>query len=691
VYVPNWTSYGWGDQYILSSDDGQSESTGFIQQASHGSWVPLFGSHRFTAGQDYTVQLTQADTSDSNCHYQMADQMKWVYDGPSETPSEKEAEELPTSVPVNAAEPTVSGTTVVGQTLTEHHGQWDGSPTSYRIQWELCTSALSCVPIAGATSASYQIVAADATHTLRVSETAVNAAGSSAAISSAETAIVSLPPFQPEQPCTTAAAHAASAPHGLDLHGIGHIAAVDPGRVARARSKKRHHGTLNLSTALRETVGTSRHFTIHLGLTPAVKEYLGETCPRPLTGTGTVNFKRRTALWTVQLPPGIGGHVSAFADRRVIYVSSPLLGSSHRWVALRRPSDYVALDRIPLLRDIVAASDPLGSLSLLNSAHTHLSAHAHRHRRGRRASLASTASASLATLASDQSKSISTSCNNGQQVSDGSDNGKRLTDTLSVGTTAESDMLTNWVKNKISAEATQDGLCEVKVSLENVDNNGFDITIEFSNPVPPAHISAAGVQDAVTYTQTYHFREACYVGMWEGEDKAFVPGVTTMENTALSSSTGTGTVKLSMTQQQTATLYTDEVFNDDYTHPSVEFITLPNGDLGTEEVPLTVPSAITRKIEVSGPVTLTGEDGMSLELTGRSEVTVEAPPFTIDPGRGPAHLNIAGTLTCPTSSTLSDLSLGEITLHKTSNAPGLPVLTKAEQSWQQQLQALPSG
>jgi hypothetical protein len=178
--------------------------------------------------------------------------------------------------------------------------------------------------------------------------------------------------------------------------------------------------------------------------------------------------------------------------------------------------------------------------------------------------------------------------------------------------------------------------------------------------------------------------------MWEGTDAAFVPGVTTTQDTATSPSTGSGTVRLSMTQA-TATLETQETFKGEYVHPSTEFILLPDGGLATEDVPLTVPYVATRLIDTSGPITLTGEDGISLNLSGHSEVTIEAPPFIIDPGQGGAHLNMSGTLTCPSALSLDDASLGSITLHKTSNTPGLPVLTSAEQSWQHQLQAIPSG
>jgi hypothetical protein len=44
--------------------------------------VSLFGSYKYTTGQDYTVELTLADSADSYCHYQIADQMRWVYDAP---------------------------------------------------------------------------------------------------------------------------------------------------------------------------------------------------------------------------------------------------------------------------------------------------------------------------------------------------------------------------------------------------------------------------------------------------------------------------------------------------------------------------------------------------------------------------------------------------------------------------------
>ena len=146
VYVPSWTSYGFGDQYILAADDGQFANTGFTQQAYHGSWVTLFGPHTFTAGQDYTVGLTLADGADSYCHYQMADQMRWVFDSPATPPGPTTCPPGESGTPPNCITPTPTGTrappSITG--LNPGNGSvtvswappstWSGSPiTSYQV------------------------------------------------------------------------------------------------------------------------------------------------------------------------------------------------------------------------------------------------------------------------------------------------------------------------------------------------------------------------------------------------------------------------------------------------------------------------------------------------------------------------------------------------------------------------------
>jgi hypothetical protein len=108
------------------------------------------------------------------------------------------------AVPVSSTVPTVSGAAVVGQSLTETHAAWTGTPTAYAYRWEDCdANGLHCAPIANATSPSYTVAAGDAGETIRVIETASNAGGSSAPATSDATAVVPVPSTPPTTPPTT--------------------------------------------------------------------------------------------------------------------------------------------------------------------------------------------------------------------------------------------------------------------------------------------------------------------------------------------------------------------------------------------------------------------------------------------------------------------------------------------------------
>jgi hypothetical protein len=86
--------------------------------------------------------------------------------------------------PVNNGAPTISGTTQVGQTLTEGAGSWTNSPTSIVIQWRRCDSSrANCLPIAGATAKTYTLTTGDLGATMQVAETATNAGGTTTAYS----------------------------------------------------------------------------------------------------------------------------------------------------------------------------------------------------------------------------------------------------------------------------------------------------------------------------------------------------------------------------------------------------------------------------------------------------------------------------------------------------------------------------
>lgn len=92
------------------------------------------------------------------------------------------------SVPVNTAAPVISGTRVVGQTLTTTNGSWSNSPTSFTYQWQR-----DGTNIGSATSNTYVLVTADAGHAVTCLVTAVNGSGSSApAASNSLTAVAEI-------------------------------------------------------------------------------------------------------------------------------------------------------------------------------------------------------------------------------------------------------------------------------------------------------------------------------------------------------------------------------------------------------------------------------------------------------------------------------------------------------------------
>jgi hypothetical protein len=86
------------------------------------------------------------------------------------------------AAPQNTTQPSIDGKFMVGQTLTTNVGSWSGSPTSYTYQWQRCDQdGLSCGKISGQTSKTYKLTDADVGNTVRVTVTAKNADGSTAA------------------------------------------------------------------------------------------------------------------------------------------------------------------------------------------------------------------------------------------------------------------------------------------------------------------------------------------------------------------------------------------------------------------------------------------------------------------------------------------------------------------------------
>jgi hypothetical protein len=357
AYIPSWTSYGWGNQYILTAADGRFENTGFIQQAYHGQWVQLFGSHQFNAGQDYTVELTLADTSDSYCHYQMADQMKWVYDG------------FPPTVPANNTPPTISGEAVEGQTLTESHGTWTNSPTSYGYQWEDCdTSGSSCAAISGATSQSYTLTTSDLGHTIVVRETANNEAGASAPAHSLPTK----PVVTPEQAAkehevtlptvtkTTQQKNTHEKPEPPVCAPTPQPALPAHVHVDKRLVRRIVHGAKRLLGA------HSVRVTLSLMLCDASAREAGVEPGTQLTGHGIVDASRARARWTITLPSSLGGktlNVISHGNETYIQAASLGLPSRKPWIRLRG-REFAKMRRLGFLGTLAADTNPAAGVGI---------------------------------------------------------------------------------------------------------------------------------------------------------------------------------------------------------------------------------------------------------------------------------------------------------------------------------------
>lgn len=81
------------------------------------------------------------------------------------------------SAPTNNTPPSISGTAIVGQTLTVTAGSWSGSPTpTLSYQWYR-----GATPISGETNTTYTLVAADAGEDIKCFETGANTHGSATA------------------------------------------------------------------------------------------------------------------------------------------------------------------------------------------------------------------------------------------------------------------------------------------------------------------------------------------------------------------------------------------------------------------------------------------------------------------------------------------------------------------------------
>jgi hypothetical protein len=111
--------------------------------------------------------------------------------------------------PVDVLGPSILGLTVTGQTVTAAEGVWTGTEPAFAYQWELCNaSGVACAEIPGASGSSFTIPDGDAGHTLRVTVTASNAAGTASATSEHSLEILGVGPTNTEAPSISGTATA---------------------------------------------------------------------------------------------------------------------------------------------------------------------------------------------------------------------------------------------------------------------------------------------------------------------------------------------------------------------------------------------------------------------------------------------------------------------------------------------------
>jgi hypothetical protein len=138
------------------------------------------------------------------------------------------------SAPSSLISPLITGNATQGQTLTETHGTWAGSPTSYGYQWEDCESSITnCVPITGGTAQTYTLTAIDVGQSIRLMVSAANAGGSATATSQ---------PTATVQPTTTVEPTAPLTPRATCLGPTGQLRGIRLGPLALGltRSQAQH-------------------------------------------------------------------------------------------------------------------------------------------------------------------------------------------------------------------------------------------------------------------------------------------------------------------------------------------------------------------------------------------------------------------------------------------------------------------
>ncbi|MDQ6605350.1 MAG: beta-propeller fold lactonase family protein [Actinomycetota bacterium] len=299
---------------LLATADQDSNTVSVFSVSSSGQLTPVAGSPYATGGGPGSVAfspsglLATADTGGNTVS---------VF-APTASGS---------PVPVITAGPTITGQPVVGQTLTEVHGTWTGSPASYSYTWKRCnTAGTSCSTIS--TAPTYTVTTADLGDTIIVLETASNAGGASVPASSAPTATVTKPSTATPPTDLTSPTISGRAVVGATLtegHGTW---TGSPTRFGYTWKRCNTAGTVCV------TVSDARSYTVRtadLGSTILVLETaynaFGASSPASSFQTATVTKPSAAKPPANTEPPAITGHA---------VIGQKLTESHGRWTSGRR-------------------------------------------------------------------------------------------------------------------------------------------------------------------------------------------------------------------------------------------------------------------------------------------------------------------------------------------------------------------
>ncbi|HEX4746418.1 MAG TPA: hypothetical protein VFU99_05995 [Gaiellaceae bacterium] len=127
-----------------------------------------------------------------------------------------ESAAAPRVAPTNVGEPSITGTTRVGQILRTTRGTWNGTePITYSYRWFRCDGrgapdASDCRPITNASNASYVLREADAGFRIRSQVVARNADGSGTATSNPTAVVTAARPVNTTEPTISGTARVGS-------------------------------------------------------------------------------------------------------------------------------------------------------------------------------------------------------------------------------------------------------------------------------------------------------------------------------------------------------------------------------------------------------------------------------------------------------------------------------------------------